>query len=144
MVQEYRDNSIGERVLGRLMMFYSDINLNFTPHPLTGDFTFLTDDQAVKRCLVHIGNMAPYDIPFEPDLHGHIRELLFELPTDSTTAVIEQRVKWAITKLEPRADVKSVEVRLSSDETAYHITVTFDVISLVETQTIEFYMERVR
>lgn len=125
-------------------MFYSDINLNFTPHPMTGDFTFLSNEQAVKRCLMHIGTMLPYDIPFEPDLHGHIRELLFELPTDATASTIEQRVRWAIQKLEPRADIKSVDVSLTSDETGYRIVVTFDVISLVETQTLEFYMERIR
>ena len=125
-------------------MFYSDINLNFTPHPMTGDFTFLSNEQAVKRSLIHIGSMLPYDIPFEPDWHGHIRELLFELPTDATSSAIEQRVKWAIKKLEPRADIKSVDVTLSSDETGYRIVVTFDVISLVETQTLEFYMERIR
>ena len=116
-------------------MFYSDINLNFTPHPMTGDFTFLSNEQAVKRCLMHIGAMSPYDIPFEPDLHGHIRELLFELPTDATASTIEQRVRWAIQKLEPRADIKSVDVSLTSDETGYRIVVTFDVISLVETDT---------
>lgn len=125
-------------------MFYSDINLNFTPHPMTGDFTFLSNEQAVKRSLIHIGSMLPYDIPFEPDWHGHVRELLFELPTDATSSAIEQRVKWAIKKLEPRADIKSVDVTLSSDETGYRIVVTFDVISLVETQTLEFYMERIR
>ena len=125
-------------------MFYSDINLNFIPHPMTGDFTFLSNEQAVKRCLTHIGTMLPYDIPFEPDLHGRTRELLFELSTDATTSTIEQRVRWAIQKLEPRADIKSVDVSLTSDESGYRIIVTFDVISLVETQTLEFYMERIR
>ena len=125
-------------------MFYSDINLNFSPHPLTGDFTFLTDEQAVKRSMVHIGKMLPYDIPFEPDLHGHIRELLFELPTDATASVLEQRIQWALQKLEPRADIKSVDVAMSSDEAGYHITVTFEVVSLVELQKLEFYMERIR
>lgn len=125
-------------------MSYWDINLNFIPHPLTGDMTFIKDENAVKRSMVHVANTMPYDIPFQPELHGHIRELLFELPTDATVATIEQRIRWAIQKLEPRAEIKSIDAQLTADEAGYRIVVSFDVISLIEPQTLEFYLERVR
>lgn len=125
-------------------MFYSDINLNFKPHPLTGDITFLSDDNAVKRSLVHIVAMLPYDIPFEAEKHGHIRELLFEIPSDATIVALEQRIRWAIETMEPRAKIDNIDIILSAQENGYHIKVDFHVVSLIEQQSIEFYMERLR
>lgn len=125
-------------------MFYSDINLNFKPHPLTGDITFLADDNAVKRSLVHIAAMLPYDIPFESEKHGHIRELLFENPSDATIVALEQRIRWAIETMEPRARIDNIDITLSAQENGYHIKVDFHVVSLIEQQSIEFYMERLR
>lgn len=126
------------------MSYYSDINLNFKPHPLTGDVTTLIDDNAVKRSLVHIGEMLPFDIPFQPNWHGHIRELLFELPSATTTNVLEKNIRWAIKKMEPRAVVDDVEIQLTNNETAYSVIVRFHVISLIDQYEINFYLERIR
>lgn len=124
--------------------FYSDINLNFVPHPLTGDVTFLSDADAVKRALVHIGEMVSFDIPFEPDLHGHTRELLFEIPSDTTKSALEKLLRWAINKLEPRAAIDEIVIDLAMEESAYQIEVKFHVISLIEQQSVKFYLERIR
>ena len=126
------------------MAYYSDLTLNLKPHPMTGDITFLTDAAAVKRALLHIAQMRPYDIPFEPDLHGHIQALLFESPSPAVAAALESRIKWAFNKLEPRADIKKVDAHISDDETGYRIQITFSVLSLLNEQTIEFFVERIR
>lgn len=124
--------------------YYTDINLNMEPHPLTGDVTVLVNEMAVRRSLVHVGQMLPFDIPFEPDLHGYVRELLFELPSDTTRLALASRVKWAIQRIEPRADVLDVRVTLSHDETSYYVEVAFRVKSLLNEYTIGFYLERIR
>lgn len=124
--------------------FYSDINLNFKPHPSTGDITFLSNENAVKRAMVHIGEMIPYDIPFEPKLHGHIRQILFELPTAATENALSKNIEWAIKKMEPRAIIDDISVTPTNNESAYHVVVKFTVISILDEQTIDFYLERIR
>lgn len=126
------------------MAYYSDLNLFLQPHPLTGDITFLSDANAVKRALMHIIMMRPYDIPFEPDYHGHIQDLLFELPSDSVSATLQSRIKWAINKLEPRADVEEIDVTMRQDESGYDIRVMFSVLSIIEDQELQFFIERIR
>lgn len=130
-------------MLKREKRYYSDLDLNFKPHPLTGDVTTLTNVQAAKRSLVHIGSMLPFDIPFEPDHHGHIRELLFEIPSDTTRLALASRVKWAINRMEPRADIIDVKVTLHNENT-YFVEVLFKVLSLLEQYSTGFYLERLR
>lgn len=124
--------------------YYSDLNLAFEPHPLTGDVTTTTNENAVKRSLMHIGHMISYDIPFEPELHGHIQELLFDIPSDTTRLALASRLKWAINKLEPRANIKEIKVTLDHQENAYFVEVLFTVLSLLQEYSTGFYLERVR
>lgn len=123
--------------------YYSDINLDFKPHPLTGDVTTLLNAQAVRRSLIHIGNMLPFDIPFNPDYHGHIRELLFEIPSETTRIALASRIKWVIGKMEPRAKIIDVKITIHN-ENQYHCQVLFSVLSLMGEYSTEFYLERLR
>ncbi len=124
--------------------YYSDLNLTFKPHPVTGDLTFLTNEDTVKRSLKHIAEMLPYDIPFEEDYHGQIRELLFELPSDDVSITLQSRIKWAFNTLEPRVNIKQIDVKLSQDETGYDITLYFTIISLLDDHKYTFVLERIR
>ncbi len=124
--------------------YYSDLNLTFKPHPATGDLTFLSNEDAVKRSLKHIAEMLPYDIPFEKDYHGQIRELLFELPTDDVKITLKSRIEWAFHTLEPRVNIKQVDVELSQDESGFDITIYFTIISLLGDHKYNFVLERIR
>ena len=124
--------------------YYSDLNLSFQPHPLTGDITFLSNEQAVKRSLMTIANTLPYDVPFKPDLHGQIRELLFEMPSPVVAATLKTRITCAFNKLEPRAKIEDIDIQVSNDETGYAVRVKFSVISLLNQQEIQFFIGRIR
>jgi hypothetical protein len=61
---------------------YSDLDLLFKAHPISGDVTVKTDADAVKRAVKNIVLTNYYERPFKPSLGGNIRGLLFELDTD--------------------------------------------------------------
>ena len=130
--------------MNMMIQYYSDLNLAFKPHPKTGDVTLLTNEDAVRRSLLHIGMMLPYDIPFKPDAHGHVRELLFEIPSDATRLALASNIKWALTTLEPRADIKEINAVLDSSEAGYNIEVVFSVLSLIGEYKAQFYLQRIR
>ena len=44
------------------MARYSDLNLDFNPHPLSGDVTILTDMNALMRSLRNLVFTGKYDI----------------------------------------------------------------------------------
>lgn len=124
--------------------YYSDLNLAFIPHPLTGDVSTLTDADAVKRAVFHVANLLPFDIPFQPDWHGQVRALLFEPNSGATRAALATNIRWSIEKLEPRAKVLDVEVSDADDGSRYYIEVKFSILSLAQEYTHGFYLQRVR
>ncbi len=124
--------------------YYSDINLSWRLHPLTGDFLFVTDVEAVKRSLKHLSLMRKYDKPFIPEMHGHVEELLFELPSMATESTLASRLKWVYQRYEPRARIIDITVTTDSTEAGYDITVKFEAIGIVGEQSMSFTLERIR
>ena len=61
---------------------YKDLDIFFTPHPVTGDITVKTDTDAVRRSVRNISpNQYKYERPFKPNFGGSLRDMLFELDT---------------------------------------------------------------
>ena len=57
---------------------YSDLDLDFNPHPVSGDVPFKYDAEAVKRSVRNLVFMGIYEKPFHPEIRSEIRRLLFE------------------------------------------------------------------
>ena len=111
--------------------FYSDIDLYLTPHPKTGDVVFLKNSDAVKRSLKHLIKMYAYDIPFEKDYHPHLMDLLFGVDSSTNSNVLEERIRWIVNKLEPRAIIISIDVNENSEQGIYEILIKFKTRSIM-------------
>lgn len=123
---------------------YSDINLSFTRHPVTGDIAKLTDYTAVKRSVENLILTNFYERPFNPRLGTGIRDSLFE-PMDM---LIAQRLQFQVTNIieqyEKRAQLQSVIVSPDYDHNGYGIDINFTVLNLSELVTISVFLERTR
>jgi len=64
---------------------YSDLDLNFTIHPVRKDINRWTDEQAVIHSVRNLLVTNHYERPFQPDLGSNVRRMLFE-PLDNITA----------------------------------------------------------
>ena len=62
--------------------WYTDIDLNLTPHPSSKDLTLKYDKDAIKRSLRNIMLTNNYERPFRPNFGANLRGLLFELADD--------------------------------------------------------------
>ena len=59
--------------------WYTDMDLNITPHPSSGDLVLKQDKEAVKRSVRNIMLTNNYERPFKPNFGANLRGLLFEL-----------------------------------------------------------------
>jgi phage baseplate assembly protein W len=123
---------------------YSDINLSFTPHPITGDITRKTDVEAVKRSVKNIVSTNAYERPFKPNFGANIRTMLFEL---DTTMFGSKRVGTQIASMieayEPR--VNNVQVKLEDvNRNELNMTIFFNVINSIEPQEMQYLLTRTR
>jgi len=126
------------------MARYTDLDLDFTRNPISGDVSVRNDAQAVIGSIKNIVNTMTGEKKFQPNYGGNIRRLLFE-PIDSiTTLKIEDGLKRAILEFEPRAILQNVEVLPSSDELSYEATIIFRLRNQPRPVTTVIKLQRVR
>ena len=126
------------------MARYTDLDLDFTRNPITGDVSVRNDAQAIIGSIKNIVNTMTGEKKFQPNFGGNIRRLLFE-PIDSiTTLKIEDGLKRAILEFEPRAILQNVEVIPSPDELSYEATIVFRVRNQPRPVTTVIKLQRVR
>lgn len=135
---------ISEVRVARNTQKYSDINLDFIPHPSSGDIVSLSDKAAVIRSIRNIMFTDNNERLFNPNFGGNIKGLLFEPINPATTHKIRLWIINAIEKFEPRASIHKVDVKVSPDEHQYNITIVFSIDSISELVDYAFALERLR
>ena len=123
--------------------WYTDIHLNITPHPSSGDLVLKQDKDAVKRSIRNIMLTNHYERPFKPNFGANLRSLLFELADDITKMEIRQQIVEALQNFEPRVAVDNIY--LTQDRAnRLHINLHYGVRGVKEPQELEVILQRVR
>ena len=122
---------------------YSDIDLLFSAHPITGDVSRRTDSDAIKRSVKNIVLTNYYERPFKPSLGGGLRNMLFELDTDRRLQRVQKQLKNTIETFEPR--VSNVFITLNKlDNNELSVTVNYSIKSGQPSQQTQFNIRRTR
>ncbi len=123
---------------------YSDIDMNLSPHPVTGDVSRKTDHMAVIQALKNLVLMNHYEKPFHPEIGTGIRQLLFEMIDVNTTASLREEIKNTINNFEPRVILEQLDVIPEYDKNGYVINIRYSVINIPQPVSIQFFLERLR
>ena len=130
----------------RISRAFKDINLSFSPHPVTKDLTVLRNENAIKRSVRNIVQTIPTERFFNSILGSDVRGLLFDNFVDfGTASVIEDQIKIAIENFEPRVDNLQVNVNPKPDDNEFEVNVLFDIIGQEFTaQSFSFILQAAR
>jgi phage baseplate assembly protein W len=123
---------------------FSDLDLNFIPHPVTKDLTRRTDEAAVKHSIKNLIMTKHYERPFHSEIGSPINELLFDLLTPMTALMIRRSVIDLISNFEPRVRLIDVEVIASPDNNSVYLNITFKIVNTERPLTLDFVLERTR
>jgi phage baseplate assembly protein W len=123
---------------------YSDLDFDFTRHPVTGDIIKVVDATSVKRGIRNILLTETTERLFQPDVGSGIKGLLFEQMSDITAQLLEDQVRSAVESWEDRADVLEIIVTPDEDYNRYRVAITFRIINQLEEQALEVYLQRER
>ena len=74
----------------RISRAFKDINLSFSPHPVTKDLTVLRNENAIKRSVRNIVQTIPTERFFNSILGSDVRDLLFDNYVDFGTASLSK------------------------------------------------------
>ena len=122
---------------------YLDIDLTFNKRP-SGDIYKKRDAAAVKQSIKNLLLTDFYEKPFQPFFGGNLRAMLFELADDETEDEVEDNIRNAINKYEPRAEILTITVNVLPDQNDIRVSVYFKIISTQETVTFTTNLSRLR
>ena len=137
---QFNSKSKSSRVSRR---WFTDIDVNMTLHPQTGDLVLKYDINAIKRSIRNLLTTNLFERPFKPSLGINLSAMLFELGTAETdTIVLERDIISLINNYERRANVQSITsiVRGHYLDITMFITISNDP----RPQELNITLERVR
>ena len=123
---------------------FSDLDLNFTKHPITKDVSRKTGYNAIIASIKNLVYTNFYERPFNPKLGSNIRAMLFEPLDPITGTVLQKELKILIENYEPRVSVRDVQVVADYDRNAYQVTLTFFTINSTEPLRTVLFLNRLR
>ena len=135
---EFYDNTTRQKEI------YSDIDLAFLSHPVTGKLTRKINRHAVRQSVKSLVLTNHYERPFKPDIGCTIRGLLFENFRPGLKEDLARSIQETIENHEPRAELIQIQVDPNPDEHGINISIIFRVVNIAEPETLNILLERVR
>jgi len=131
----------------RSTYIYKDLSLFFTPNPVSGDVTMVTDVQDIKRSVRNLVMTNRFEKPFHPEIASHVRDLLFERFTPITFNLLRNRIETVLANYEPRVSVTDVEIDDSGramDNNELNVRIFFTLRNDPQIQSVDILLERIR
>ena len=126
---------------------YRDLSLFFTPNPVSGDVTMVTDVQDIKRSVRNLVMTNRFEKPFHPEIASHVRDLLFERFTPITFNLLRNRIETVLENYEPRVSVTDIEIDdsgRSMDNNELNVRIFFTLRNDPQIQSVDILLERIR
>lgn len=130
--------------MARSTRLFSDIDLNFTKHPVTKDITRRYDEDAIKASVRNLLLTRNFERPFHSEIGSPIRALLFELPGPMFDVMMQRAIIDVINNFEPRVEIIDVRVNDASDLNAVYVTLVFKIVNTERPITLDLALERTR
>jgi phage baseplate assembly protein W len=123
---------------------YSDLDLSFAAHPITGDVARKYDVNAVKQALKTLILTNYYERPFQPKLGSPVYGMMFENIDMITANSLKLRLELLINKHEPRVRSQQIDVVPLFDQNAFKVSIYFYVIGVNDPVTFSTILRRSR
>lgn len=123
---------------------FSDLDLNFTAHPVTGDVTKKLDIEAIKQSVRNLILTKNFERPFHSEIGSQVRAVLFEPASPSTTVILKKSIEDVINNFEPRVILDDVQVSGNIDDNAYYIKIYFRIINTETPIDVDLILKRTR
>lgn len=124
---------------------YRDLDLDFSPHPVTGKLLPLVDVDAVKRSVRNLVLTNNYERPFRPEIGANITAILFNPGLSPITArQLETAIEDVIRSNEKRAELISVKANLDLDRNGFDVEIIFSVKTIAENVSVDMFLKRTR
>lgn len=130
--------------MARNTRIFSDLDLNFTAHPVTKDIVRKYDDNAIKQSLKNLILTSNYERPFHSEIGSQVRSLLFEPASPMLAVSMRKAIFDLVNNFEPRVELIDVVVDFDPDGNDLSVTIEFKIANTERPLTLELILERTR
>jgi phage baseplate assembly protein W len=123
---------------------FSDIDLNFTAHPVTGDVSMRYDENAIKTAVKNLVLTRNYERPFHSEIGSPLYGLLFDLSTPLLIVSLKRVITDLINNFEPRVNLIDVIADVSPDNNSVYITIIFSILNTQRPIQLDLVLDRTR
>ena len=123
---------------------FSDIDLAFTIHPVTGDISRKNDAAAVKAAVKHLIITRNWERLFHSEIGSQVKDSLFELGGPMLSIIVQRSCEDCIRNFEPRVNLDSVDVSYSGDGHTLYVTINFTIINTTQPLSVDVILYRSR
>lgn len=123
---------------------FSDLDLNFTAHPVTKDVVLKYDEQAIKQSVRNLILTKNFERPFHSEIGSQINSLLFEPAGIMTDILMKRAITDTIINFEPRVVLLDVSVISNVDDHAIDITIEFAIVNTERPIQLQLILYRTR
>ena len=123
---------------------FSDLDLNFTMHPVKKDINRHIKEVAVVNSVKNLILTNHYERPFRPDIGSNVRRILFENMDAISATTLQNEIIQTIKNYEPRINVSKLVVSPDYENNGFTVYMEFFVINRTTPITINFFLERIR
>ena len=123
---------------------YSDINLDFNAHPITGDIMKATNAEAIKKSFRNLVLTNYYEVPFKPSIGSNIRGSLFENFGPMTSEFMKSKIRELAEEYEPRVRIGTIDIYQMQDNNTLQVSIQYTIIELNRQDNFTVFLERTR
>lgn len=123
---------------------FSDLDLNFTKHPITKDVARKTGNNAIIGALKNLVYTNFYERPFNPKFGSNVRGMLFEPLDPLTGSILQKEIKILIENYEPRVSLRDIQVVADYERNSYQVTITFFTVNSTQPLRTVLFLNRLR
>lgn len=107
-------------------VFYKDLSLDFTPHPVSGDVRPVVDEIAIKRSLANLIKTRRGTRPFRPNYGSDVYKYAFSSGIFAESQLNESLYN-TIRQFEPRVNV--TKIKSSIGENGVEVIVDYIIVN---------------
>jgi phage baseplate assembly protein W len=130
--------------MARSTRVFSDLDFNFTAHPVTGDVARKYDENAIKASLKHLLLTKHFERPFHSEIGSPLTQLLFEPVSPLVIVSMERAITDLIQNFEPRVYLIDVKCWDNIDNNAVNVTIVFAIKNTTAPIKLDLVLERTR
>ena len=121
---------------------YSDVDLSFKVHPVTGDLLKTKNATVIKQSMRNVLQTREFERIGHPEIGSNLQTLLFDPMSPITETRLKISIETTMQSLEPRAIIRDIQVSSEEDLNRYRVKIIFTMMGQQSSETFEQFLYR--